>query len=209
MAIVKYALVCAMAFWIVCGEHARTFAGDAATGDAARPVTALHDSLIAIMKNGNALGYQGRYQAIAPVIDKTHDLDTIARRVVGRHWKALTETQQSAFVRTFRDLSISTYAERFKDYGGERFTIVSETPLPRGHRTRVTSHLVKTDGERITFHYIVHQVQGQWKIISISVNGVSDLALKRVEYGAVLKQDGLPVLLQRLQDQIQDHARGL
>ena len=209
IAIVKYSLACAMAFWMVWGDNARTFAGDAPTGDAAHLVTELHDSLIAIMKNGDTLGYQGRYQAIAPVIDKTHDIDTIARLVVGRHWKELTETQQSAFVQTFRNLSIATYAGRFKAYGGERFAILSEKPLSRGNRTLVASHLVKTDGERITFHYIVRQIQHQWKILNISVNGVSDLALKRAEYGAVLKKDGLPILMQRLQAQIQDHARTL
>ena len=206
MAILKYSLAGAIAFWMVWGDNARTFASDAPTGDATHIVTELHDALMAIMKNGDTLGYQGRLQAIAPVIDKTHDLDTIARLVVGRHWKGLTETQQSAFVQTFRDLSMATYAGRFKEYGGERFAILSEKPLSRGNRTLVTSHFVKTDGKRITFHYIVRQIQHQWKILNISVNGVSDLALKRAEYGAVLKKDGITILLQRLQDQIQDHA---
>ncbi len=209
MAILKYALVCVTVFLIAWGDRVQTFAGDDAGGEAAHVVTELHDSLIAIMKEGHTLGYEGRYQAVAPIVDKTHDLDTIARLVVGRHWKGLTETQRSDFVHTFRDLSISTYAKRFKDYGGERFMIISEQPLPRGKRKLVVSHFVKTDGEHIIFHYIVHQVQREWKILNISVNGVSDLALKRAEYGGVLKHDGLPTLLQRLQDQIQSHARGL
>ncbi len=204
-AVMNNVLVCVTVFWTAWGGHAWALEG----GDAAHVVRELHESITAMMKNGDALGYEGRYQTIAPVIDQTHDLDRIARLVAGRHWKQFTEAQRDAFVQTFRDLSVSTYAGRFKTYGGERFDVLSEQPLPRGARTLVTGHFVKADGERMTFHYIVHPVRDQWKIINISVNGVSDVALKRAEYGAILKQDGLPTLLQRLRDQIQDHARGL
>ncbi len=205
----KRALVCAAVFWTLWGGVAHTFAENTAIGKAADTVTELHDALIALMKEGDTLGYQGRYQAIALIVDRTHDLDMIARLVAGRYWKGFTETQRATFVQTFRDLSVATYAGRFKAYGGERFTMLSEKPLPRGTRTLVTSHFVKTDGETLTFHYILHQVRRQWKILNISVNGVSDLALKRAEYGGILKHDGLPTLLQRLRDQIQEHAHEL
>ncbi len=202
--IVRHSLVCATVFLTVWSGGVPSVAEDTATGEATAIVTELHDALIGIMKEGDALGYQGRVRTISPVIDRTHDLDTIARLVLGRYWKGLTETERSLFVKTFRDLSIVTYAGQFKEYGGEQFTILSEKPLPRGHRKLVVSRLVKADGEHIAFHYILHQVQRQWKILSISVNGVSDLALKRTEYGGILKQDGFPTLLQQLQDQIQD-----
>ncbi len=206
--ILRCALVCAAVFWTAGGNGARVLAGDTDVGKAADVVRDLQDSLIAIMKDGDALGYEGRYDALAPVVDQTHDLDTIARLVVGRHWKGLTEAQRSDFIRTFRELSIATYAGRFKDYGGERFTILSEKPLPRGKRNLVVGHFIKADGEQVTFHYILHRVRRRWNILGISVNGVSDLALKRAEYGGILNNDGLPTLLQRLQDQIQDHRQG-
>ena len=189
-------------FLIVWGYGVNAFAEEA-TG----AVTELQDSIMTIMKKGRDLGYAGRYQTISPTVDKTHDLDTIARLVVGRHWKGLDATQRSAFVETFRKLSISMYAGRFKEYGGEQFTILSEQPLKRGNRKLVTSHFVKSDGEKITFTYILHQIHDQWKIIGVSVNGVSDLALKRAEYGSILRKDGLPTLIERLKTQIQKNAQ--
>ena len=42
------------------------------------------------------------------------------------------------------------------------------------------------------FTYILHQIHDQWKIIGVSVNGVSDLALKRAEYGAFFEKTGSP-----------------
>ncbi len=182
---------------------------NAFAGEATHIVTELQESIMTIMKKGHDLGYTGRYQRIALAVDNTHDLDTIARLVVGRHWKGLDANQQSTFVETFRNLSISTYARRFKDYGGEQFTILSETSLKRGNRKLVTSHFVKSDGEKIAFNYILHQIHDQWKIIGVSVNGVSDLALKRAEYGGILRKDGFPTLIERLNSQIDKNANGL
>jgi phospholipid transport system substrate-binding protein len=192
-----------MVFLIVWGYGVNAFAGEAT-----RVVTELQESIMAIMKEGRDLGYAGRYQTISPTIKKTHDLDKIARLVAGRHWKGLDASQKSTFVETFRNLSISVYAGRFKDYSGEQFKVLSEQPLKRGNRKLVTSRFVKADGEKITFTYILHNVHDEWKIISVSVNGVSDLALKRTEYGGILRTDGFPTLIERLETQIQQNAHG-
>ena len=197
-------LIGVVAFLVVWGYGVNAFAGEAT-----HVVTELQESIMTIMKKGHDLGYTGRYQGISPTVKKTHDLDTIARLVVGRHWKELDTSQRSAFIETFRNLSISMYAGRFKDYGGERFNIVSETSLQRGNRKLVTSRFVKADGETMTFTYILHQVHDQWKIINVSVNGVSDLALKRAEYGGILRKDGFPTLIERLKSQIRKNAHGL
>lgn len=200
----KKHLVGAVVFLMTWGYGVTTFAGEASN-----VVTELQASIMTIMKNGRDLGYTGRYQTISPTVEKTHDLATIARLVVGRHWKGFDANQKFTFVETFRNLSISTYAGRFKDYGGEQFKILSETALKRGNRKLVTSHFVKSDGKTMTFNYLLHRAHDQWKIISVSVNGVSDLALKRAEYGGILRKDGFPTLIERLKTQIQKNARGL
>ena len=193
-----------VAFLVVWGYGVNAFAGEAT-----HVVTELQESIMTIMKKGHDLGYTGRYQSISLTVEKTHDLDTIARLVVGRHWKELDANQRSAFIQTFKDLSISMYAGRFKDYGGEQFKVLSETSLKRGNRKLVTSHFVKSDGEKITFSYVLHQIHDQWKIIGVSVNGVSDLALKRAEYRGILRKDGFPTLIERLKIQIDKNANEL
>ena len=197
-------LIGVAAFLVVWGYGVNAF-----DGEATHVVTELQESIMTMMKKGHDLGYTGRYQSVSPTVEKTHDLDTIARLVVGRHWKELEASQRSAFIETFKDLSISMYAGRFKDYGGEQFKVLSETSLKRGNRKLVTSHFVKSDGKKISFNYILHQVHGQWKIISVTVNGVSDLALKRAEYGGILRKDGFQTLIERLKTQIDKNANGL
>lgn len=177
-------------------------------GEASDQISQLQTTLIKIMKGGSTLGYQGRWRTITPVVDQTHDLPAIAQIAIGRHWKGLTKEQREEFTSTFQELSHSTYAGRFNSYSGEQFSLISEKPLKR-NRVLVQTQLVKADGEEIRFNYVLHQKTDQWKIINIMVNGVSDLALKRTEYGGILKKDGFPALLEKIRTQIKENADGL
>ena len=47
-----------------------------------------------------------------------------------------------------------------------------------------------------------HLVGDGWRIINILADGVSDLALKRVEYRAILQRDGFPKLIDMLKKKI-------
>ena len=80
IAISKKPLVGAVAFLMAWGYGVHAFAGEAT-----RVVTELQDSIMTIMKEGRELGYTGRYQTISPTVEKTHDLDTIARPVSYTH----------------------------------------------------------------------------------------------------------------------------
>ncbi|MDA0737374.1 MAG: ABC transporter substrate-binding protein [Nitrospirae bacterium] len=173
-------------------------------GEASESISQLQTTLIKIMKEGSTLGYKGRWETITPVIEHTHDLPVIAKIAIGRHWEGLTKEQQQKFTNTFQELSNSTYAGRFNSYSGEQFSVISEKPLKK-NRVLVQTRFVKADGEEIRFNYVLHQTSDQWKIINIMVNGVSDLALKRTEYGGILKKDGFPALLEKLRTQIQEN----
>jgi phospholipid transport system substrate-binding protein len=176
--------------------------------NASETITHLQGMILKIMKEGDTLGFKGRYEVITPVIDQTHDLHVIARISVGKHWKTFTTEQQEEFINTFKKLSHSTYADRFNSYAGEKFNVISEKALKR-NRKLVQTRFVKSDGEEFRFNYVLHQVKAQWKIINIMVNGVSDLALKRTEYGGILQKGGYSILLEKLRSQIQESANGL
>ncbi|MDT7043928.1 ABC transporter substrate-binding protein [Candidatus Nitronereus thalassa] len=176
--------------------------------EASTAVTHLQDTILKIMKDGDKLGYKGRYDLIRPVVTQTHDLPVIARIAMGQYWRELNENQQKNFTDIFGELSHSTYAGRFNSFSGEKFSLISEESL-RKNRKLVQTRFQKADGEEIRFNYILHQVNDQWKIINIMVNGVSDLALKRTEYGSILKKDGYDTLIEKLRTQIKENADGL
>lgn len=176
----------------------------AETPDAREPeqvVSYLHDALIKAMREGEKLGYRGRFDLLAPIVDQTHDLDFIARTTLGANWAQLDAEQQRTFSDIFRKLSIGTYAGWFKGYGGERFEFLERQSMPRD-QVMVRSRLVQPSGEIVRFDYILRQGKDGWRIINILADGVSDLALKRVEYRAILQRDGFPTLIDMLKKKI-------
>jgi phospholipid transport system substrate-binding protein len=159
------------------------------------------------MKGGETLGYQGRYEKLEPVVVDCHDIPYVARLIVGKYWKTFDDQQRSRLVKTLRQLSIATYADRFDGYSGEQFTFTSQQELPRG-KMLVETKFTKSDGQQLQFNYVLRKTGDQWKIVNISVDGVSDLALKRAEYMSLVKNDGYPALINKMEDQIRRYANG-
>jgi phospholipid transport system substrate-binding protein len=164
-------------------------------------VNQLHEALMKAMREGPKLGYRGRYDLLAPVVDQTHDLDFIARTALGANWTQLSVEQQRAFTDVFRKLSIGSYAGWFKSYEGERFEFMEQQSMPRD-QVMVRTRLVQSSGEPVRFDYILRDGKGGWRIVNVLADGVSDLALKRVEYRAILQRDGFPALVEKIKKKV-------
>jgi phospholipid transport system substrate-binding protein len=169
-------------------------------------VEKLHAALLSAMKEGDKIGYQGRFDQLAPVIKSSFDMPFISRAVLGKHWDSLKDEQRSRFVQAFTQQSIATYAANFDSYSGERFKMIPEKQVDGG-RILVQSQLIKSDGGQVQLDYLLHRAGGQWRIVNIIAEGVSDLALKRADYSAFLKSNGFEALLKKLNEKIQQYAR--
>jgi phospholipid transport system substrate-binding protein len=163
-------------------------------------VEKLHATLLESMKEGGQLGYQGRIDRIGPVLEETFNFQTIGRVVTGRHWKALGADQRSTFVDTFRKLSTATYADNFSSYGGEVFETLGEEV--KKETSLVRTQILKTDGKTVSLNYVLQKAGDRWRIVNVIAEGVSDLALKRTEYGAVIAKEGIDALIARLDAKI-------
>lgn len=162
--------------------------------------------LIDVMKNGKQLGYAGRYEKLKDPVSNSHDLTKIARIVVGKEWEKLTEDQQQKLVEVFSRLSVASYAHNFKDYSGESFVFDSEEETARGGVV-VHSHLVVPGEKDVKFDYMLKEKGPSWRIINIIANGVSDLALKRSEYTAILQREGFDALIAKINEKIDNYSK--
>ena len=162
--------------------------------------------LITVMKDGKKLGYTGRYEKLDVAVSNSHDLPKIARIVVGKEWEKLTEEQQKKLTDVFSRLSIASYAHNFKEFDGEAFAIDSEEETKLGGVV-IHSHLDLPDDKPVKFDYMLKEKGASWRIINIIANGVSDLALKRSEYTAILQRDGFDALIAKINEKIDLYAK--
>jgi phospholipid transport system substrate-binding protein len=166
----------------------------------------LDDALLTAMKQAESLGYAGRYRHLAPVIERIYDFPVIAALVLGSHWRELSPAQQREFVATLRDYTIATYAARFNGYSGERFAIKSVQPMQPTVMV-VSSDFIEADGKTHSFDYLMQSTAGQWRIVNVIADGVSDLALKQTEFTHVLELKGFADLIDGMKRHIARMAR--
>jgi phospholipid transport system substrate-binding protein len=141
-----------------------------------------------------------RKTSLAPAIDAAFDLPFMGAKVLGRHWRKLDDPSRQRWLETFRDLTISTWASRFPAGSEIGFELRQVEPAARG-TAMVHTHLVRSEDEPVEIHYRLRETPTGWKIIDIYLNGsVSELALRRSEYGSVIERDGFDSLVTSLSD---------
>ena len=179
-------------------------AAAAPSSPASGVVDGLNQQLLATMQHAKALGFQGRYKKLAPVIDRSFDLERIARLALGPQWDALDLNQQKKYQAMFRRDTLATYAERFNGYDGEKFEITNTQAAPGG-REEVDTVIADKDGERVPINYVLENDAGRWQIINVVAKGVSDLALKRGQYTTVIKNKGAEGFIEQFQAQLKKY----
>ena len=95
-------------------------------------------------------------------------------------------------------MTISTYISRFNSYDNQIFKNISIEQL-KENRYLVKTEFVRLKEKPISFNYIIQRNEEKWRIISVIANGINDLSLKRAEYAAIIKKDGIEVLIKKLE----------
>lgn len=167
-------------------------------------VETFHAGLLDIMKDAKSLGFQGRIDRLAPLMAETFDLDFMASKTVGSHWRKLSEEDKQRWMESFTQLTTANYAGRFTGYTGEEFVTLGEEEAARETRMVLTK-IVVPDDEDVEINYRLMKKNGAWKVIDVYLNGtVSELALRRSEYSSALKREGFEELLASIETKIED-----
>jgi len=174
-------------------------------------VQGLYDELLGTMKSGRSLGQSGRFARLEPVIRRTFDIPTMARLSVGSSWATLSEAQRQQVIESFGRYISAIYADRFDSYAGQKLQVIGEQPAAGG--IMVKSKIIKANGEPVNVDYMMRHNGDTWLISDIYLDGaISEVATRRSEFGAILKNegiDGLIAALNRKADILNASSQGL
>lgn len=173
---------------------------------ASQVVQGFQAELLNVMQQGDKLNFEQRFEQLKPAVIKTHDLAKITRIIVSKEWKNLTKEQKQELIQKFSTLSIASYAHYFDDFSGQSFKIESVKQLSPV-QIYVHTFLVLPDDKDVSMDYLLKKRGENWRIINIITNGVSDLALKRSEYVAVIRKSGFDVLITEISAKIEKFSQ--
>ena len=196
--------IIAFAFLALLGLGSTVHAAESPAQDI---VASLHAALLDVMIAADALGFEGRRDYLAPVMEDSYDMALIARASTGRYWRQANDDQRRRIVDAITRLSITIYAARFDGFSGERFRTLSEEPGPRG-TVLVRTEIVKSDGDTVALNYLMRETGGAWRIVDVYLDGIySEIALKRADYAGILKRAGFDALFAEIEKKIAEIER--
>lgn len=165
-------------------------------------IETLNQALLSVMKNAAQLGYDGRYRELEPVVQRTFDHPFMAQVMTGRFWANFTAAQRDLLVATLRRFTAATYAARFDGYSGQMFEILGEVPGPRD-MVVVKTKIVSNPADTVAIDYLMRPEGAKAAIADVFFNqSVSEVALRRSEYTAVLSRDGFDGLVTSIEGKI-------
>jgi phospholipid transport system substrate-binding protein len=151
---------------------------------------ALDATLLDVMKNADRLGVRGRYQRLAPVIQRVYNLEVMARIACGRPWNDFTPAQQQAVAKAFADWSIANYAKSFDGYSGESFATDGQSTLQNGD-LMVRTHINRPNDSPVQLNYLMRLFDGVYRVVDVYLTGtISELASRRAEFTNILRDGG-------------------
>lgn len=169
----------------------------AAAPEPAAPVNALDDALLASMKSGHTASLSARTAKLLPVVRATHDLETMASKVVGPAWASAPASDRAALIDTFAKHSALSYAANFASFAGERF-VVDPAIVARGAYKVVRTKIVASSGGAALDYKLRGGAEG-WRIVDIYADGISQIAVQRSEFASTIAAGGVAALVRKLE----------
>ena len=178
----------------------------AEASDAANSIAALHAELLDVMQNAESLGYAGRTEKLTPVIPRHFDVEFMARKAVGRHWKNASDDEKRLYLDAFGRFMVANWAGRLDGYSGQHFETLGEEPA-KFETLLVKTQIVDPNDDDVELSYRLRESPDGWKIIDVYMDGtVSELSLRRAEFSSVAKREGFNSLIQTLEAKIEKLA---
>ena len=158
------------------------------------------NQIIAIA-NDKTINEAKKREKIIAEIDKIIDSQWIAKFVLGKSYKTLTENQKKDFLRLYREFMINTYGPKFKNYNGKKFT-VNDIEKQNNFYIAHAEFIAKDSETPILTDFRVRVQDGKIYVLDFIAEGISLIETQRSEFNAIIDKDGVEKFLKNLEDKV-------
>ncbi|MET0288793.1 MAG: ABC transporter substrate-binding protein [Pseudoxanthomonas sp.] len=128
-------------------------------------------------------------QFVTTEFNRAFDKDYAARLVLGVHGRGASDADVVAFANALSDNLMSRYGQSLLDFNTKLQTkVLGETSLPNNKGKRVSTQMLRQGGEPIPVDYLLREVNGQWKIFDVMIEGISYVQTFKTQFDAPLRQ---------------------
>jgi phospholipid transport system substrate-binding protein len=182
--LVGLAVVVGATAWARVGRAAAT---DLVAGSPGEFVQDFADRVLAALREPS-LAPEQRLRRVDALVVEGFDLDRVARIALGRYWKAADEAQRREFTALFRAYVLTSYGRRFSEYADRRLRVAAAAPA--GEDDATVEAYVEGGPTPVRLDWRLARAGDGWRVLDLTVEGVSLLLTYRNEFAAVIEQGG-------------------
>lgn len=136
---------------------------------------------------------------VEDAFDAVLDYDALAKATLADAWEERTPAERAEFQQVLKKLVRGAYRKSLKRISDYAVEFKGEEPAQNGQIVRTVAKS-RTDNrqEPVSIDYIVHQVDGKWRVADIVTEGSSLVANYRNQFRRIIKKDGFPALIKRM-----------
>lgn len=171
--------------------------------EAGKFVFSLGERAVSVLRDKENTTFAEREFAFRKILVEGFHINTISRFVLGRYWRGATAAQRSAYNDVFVDFIVRVYASRFDSYNGEHFEILEIIASGAEADTVVRTQILRpSGGAPIIVDFRVRVIEGSYRVVDVTVEGISMLHTHRVEFASVINRRGMDGFLDELRAQV-------
>ncbi|MFK7991514.1 MAG: phospholipid-binding protein MlaC [Sandaracinaceae bacterium] len=147
---------------------------------------------------------RSRSERLTRILEDLLDYQALSENALGDHWGERSETERTRFVALLQQLVERNYEnslERILD-----FEVTYDGERRRGEQTIVTTSARSRSQRRqppVEIEYTVRRVDGSWRVIDVTTDGVSMVQNYRSQFNRIIGRDGWEELIARMERRLE------
>ncbi len=158
------------------------------------------DSLLELLVNPELKGEvkkNERREKIMEAIKGGFDFREMSKRVLGKTWKQISDTQKDYFTELMTELLENAYIGKLENYNGQKIEYTREKV--KGNRAQVSTFF-ENKGAQIPVHYIMQLKSGKWLVYDINIEGVSLIRNYMQQFKSIVRHEKYEGLVKVLEE---------
>ena len=167
-------------------------------------VKATIDRVLIILRDKH-MGWSSKETMVKELVREHFDFRSMSQSVLATNWKKATPSEKERFVEYFSQTLMDTYLQKIQTAADDYYIRYGNEKI-KGTRAVVDSAIV-TGTVSIPVVYKLKLSNGRWFSYDVVIEGQSLVNSYRGVYNTMFKQQGMPGLLDNLEQSINNYKR--
>jgi phospholipid transport system substrate-binding protein len=165
------------------------------------------DQVIAVF-NDQQMPLDQRREKLRSISSQYLDFESMAKSVLGYHWRDLTAAQRDEFIPLFSEFMQDAYLSKMEQATVEKIRqeantanvrFLKQTYFSSDYAEVFSTVMLQDQKDPLEINFLMHQDDGQWRVYDVTVDAISLVSNYRIQFNRVINNEGYQKLLTDLQ----------